>query len=169
MREQPDSCCIEGMTAFQQAVRALRNLRAEAHLSPQKTAPLVRACLRKDLEQLFSENADLLRLLCRVGQFELLETDMPSSGKCLSAVLPQGSFYFEVEGLIDIEAEIGRLKQEMAKLESDLDRTKGKLGNARFLENAPPDVVEKENERLREGEARILRIRENIRSLSTGD
>jgi len=43
------------------------------------------------------------------------------------------------------------------------------LGNARFLENAPPEVVEKENERLREGEARILRIRENIGSLSTSD
>jgi valyl-tRNA synthetase len=169
MSEGPDPCCLEEMTAFQQAVRALRNLRAEAHLSPQKAAPLVRACVSQNLEQLFRENEDILRLLCRVEQFELLGTDMPPSGKCLSAVLPQGSFFLEVEGLIDIGTEIGRLKQELAKLESDLDRTKGKLGNARFLENAPPEVVEKENERLREGEARILRIRENIRSLGNGD
>ncbi len=169
MRAEQDLSCLEEMTDFQQAIRALRNLRAEAHLTPQKAATLVRACLIKNIEQLFRENADILRLLCRVERFELLGTNMPPSGKCLSAVLPQGSFYLEVEGLIDIDTEIGRLKQELVKLESDLDRTKGKLGNARFLENAPPEVVEKENERLREGEARILRIRENIRSLGTGD
>jgi valyl-tRNA synthetase len=169
MRAEQDLSCLEEMTDFQQAIRALRNLRAEAHLTPQKAAPLVRACLIKNIEQLFRENADILRLLCRVERFELLGTDMPPFGKYLSAVLPQGSFYLEVEGLIDIETEIGRLKQELVKLESDLERTKGKLGNARFLENAPPEVVEKENERLREGEARILRIRENIRSLGTGD
>ena len=169
LREKPDASCLEEMAAFQQAVRALRNLRAEAHLAPQKSAPLVLASLREELEPLFRENSDILRLLCRVDRFERLEAERPPSGKCLSAVLPQGSFYLEVEGLIDIDGEIGRLQQEMAKLESDLKRSKEKLGNTRFVENAPPEVVEKENERLRESEARIMRVRENIRSLSTGD
>jgi valyl-tRNA synthetase len=160
--------CLEEMSAFQEAVRAIRNLRAEARLNPQQTAPLVRAELKEGLEALFRENSDLLRLLCRIERFEISPINAPSPGKCLSAVLPQGSFYLEVEGLIDIEAEIGRLKQEMEKLEADLNRSRAKLANDQFVRNAPGEVVEKERERLREGEARIKRIRDNISSLSTG-
>lgn len=161
--------CLEEMAAFQQAVRAIRNLRAEARLNPQQKAPLVRAALREDMETLFRENSDILCLLCRVEHLEWSGKGAVHSGKCLSAVLPQGSFYLEVEGLIDIEAEIGRLRQELEKLEGDLKRSRAKLDNAQFVGNAPADVVEKERDRLREGEARILRIRDNIRSLGTGE
>jgi valyl-tRNA synthetase len=161
--------CVEEMSAFQQAVRAIRNLRAEAHLAPQKQAPVVRASLGKEVEPLFSENGDILRLLCRLEKFEMTGAGTPPPGKSLSAVLPQGSFYLEVEGLIDIASEVDRLRQEMARLESDLAKSRGKLGNARFVENAPQEVVEKERDRLRESEARILRIQENIRSLGSGD
>jgi valyl-tRNA synthetase len=157
------------MSAFQQAVRAIRNLRAEAHLAPQKQAPVVRASLGKEVEPLFSENGDILRLLCRLEKFEMTGAGTPPPGKSLSAVLPQGSFYLEVEGLIDIASEVDRLRQEMARLESDLAKSRGKLGNARFVENAPQEVVEKERDRLRESEARILRIQENIRSLGSSD
>ncbi|MFA0888769.1 MAG: valine--tRNA ligase [Synergistales bacterium] len=167
--KEKDRACIEEMAAFQQAVRAIRNLRAEAHLNPQKTAPLVRAALREDMEPLFRENSDLLGLLCRIARLEWSGNGTTPSGKCLSAVLPQGSFYLEVEGLIDIETEIGRLEQEMEKLKADLKRSKAKLENSQFVANAPDEVVEKEKARLREGEARILRVRENIRSLGTGE
>lgn len=168
-KEAIPTVCLEEMSAFQEAVRAIRNLRAEARLNPQQTAPLVRADLKEGLELLFRENSDLLKLLCRIERFEITPTNAPSHGKCLSAVLPQGSFYLEVEGLIDIEAEIGRLKQEMGKIEADLNRSRAKLANSQFLKNAPAEIVEKEKERLREGEARLLRIKENIHSLGTGE
>jgi len=160
---------MEGMAAFQQAIRALRNLRAEAHLPPQKVAPVVRASLRRETEPLFRENVDMLRLLCRIEHFELVDADTVPARKCLSAVLPQGAFYLEVEGLLDVAAEIERLAQEMAKLESEIERSRGKLGNTRFVENAPVEVVEKERERLKEAEARLSRIRENMQSLGQGE
>ncbi len=169
LRNEALPSCVEEMSAFQQAVRAIRNLRAEAHLAPQKQAPVVRASLGKEVEPLFSENGDILRLLCRLEKFEMTGAGTPPPGKSLSAVLPQGSFYLEVEGLIDIASEVDRLRQEMARLESDLAKSRGKLGNARFVENAPQEVVEKERDRLRESEARILRIQENIRSLGSSD
>jgi len=167
--EKGSPVCLEQMAAFQEAVRAIRNLRAEARLAPQKTAPLVRADLKEGLEPLFRENSDLLKLLCRIERFEITSRNAPSPGKSLSAVLPQGSFYLEVEGLIDIDAEIGRLKQEMDKLAADLERSRAKLANVQFVTNAPAEVVGKERERLQEGEARILRIKENIQSLSVGE
>ena len=106
----------------------------------------------------------------RMGKKVLvIDAETVPSRKCLSAVLPQGAFYLEVEGLLDVAAEIERLGQEMAKLESEIERSRGKLGNARFVENAPAEVVENERERLKETEARLSRIRENMRSLGQGE
>ena len=49
-----------------------------------------------------------------------------------------------VAGLIDIEREIGKVNQEIADLDKELARVRGKLGNEQFLSKAPAEVVEKE-------------------------
>jgi valyl-tRNA synthetase len=51
-------------------------------------------------------------------------------------------------GLIDKEAELVRLTREIDKLEKDLARIKGKLGNASFVDKAPAAVVAKEQEKM---------------------
>ena len=51
-------------------------------------------------------------------------------------------------GLIDPEAELQRLAREMEKLEKDIARIEGKLGNASFVDKAPAAVVAKEREKL---------------------
>jgi len=51
-------------------------------------------------------------------------------------------------GLIDPEAELKRLAREMEKLEKDIARIEGKLGNASFVDKAPEAVVAKEREKL---------------------
>ena len=51
-------------------------------------------------------------------------------------------------GLIDPEAELQRLTREIEKLEKDIARIEGKLGNASFVDKAPSAVVAKEREKL---------------------
>ena len=50
-------------------------------------------------------------------------------------------------GLIDRDAELARLDRETGKLEQEIARLEGKLGNARFVDNAPPEVVAREREK----------------------
>jgi valyl-tRNA synthetase len=51
-------------------------------------------------------------------------------------------------GLIDKDAELSRLKKEMDKLQKEIDRVEGKLGNEKFVSNAPDAVIVKEKEKL---------------------
>ena len=51
-------------------------------------------------------------------------------------------------GLIDKDAELGRLDKELAKLEKDIQRLADKLGNPGFVDKAPAAVVEKEQDKL---------------------
>ena len=55
-----------------------------------------------------------------------------------------------LEGLLDIENELKRLKGQLAKIEEDLERVTRKLDNIAFVSKAPVEVVDQQKERKRE-------------------
>ena len=67
-----------------------------------------------------------------------------------------------LSGLIDVEAELEKLGRERQKLEKDLARVRGKLGNEKFLNNAPEQVVEKERNKEAELQARLAKSEESV-------
>ena len=56
--------------------------------------------------------------------------------------------HIPMAGLIDIDAELERLKKRLAKLEKELAKASGKLDNESFVRNAPAEVVAQERDRL---------------------
>jgi valyl-tRNA synthetase len=63
-----------------------------------------------------------------------------------------------LEGLVDPEAERGKLEKELAKLKNDRDRLKTKLSNPMFVERAPLEVLDKDRARLAELESAIEKL-----------
>jgi valyl-tRNA synthetase len=49
---------------------------------------------------------------------------------------------------IDVAAEVARLEKEAARLKGEIQKADGKLGNASFVDRAPPNVVAQERERV---------------------
>src|SRR5690606_37510164 len=68
------------------------------------------------------------------------------------AVLPASGFELRVplEGLVDLAEEKSRTEKEVARLDKELAGLNGRLGNPRFVERAPADVVEKDRARAAE-------------------
>ena len=62
-------------------------------------------------------------------------------------------------GLIDKDAELLRLRREIEKLEKELARIRGKLGNASFVDKAPEAVVARSGRRCRRCSRRWKRYR----------
>jgi len=56
--------------------------------------------------------------------------------------------YVDLAGLIDVEAEIARKRDDLAKVESRIAAQEKKLANPSFLQRAPAAVVEKERAAL---------------------
>jgi valyl-tRNA synthetase len=135
---------------FQEALRAVRDIRSRQNVPPKKQ---VEFAIRCD-----SETADLLRPM--EGYFDSMAAARATAwgpkvkAPALSAnvTLPGMEVFVDLADLIDVEAEMAKKKQEIAKLESMIEGKKKKLSNEAFVQKAPPAVVEKERASLREWE-----------------
>ena len=62
--------------------------------------------------------------------------------------------------LIDVDAELARLDREIEKSALEAKKLSGKLGNARFVDNAPEEVVAKERQKLSDVESTLAQLQE---------
>ena len=158
---------LSEMGELQEVIRGIRNLRSEARLTPQQTVPVLHWRFKEDRTRLLLEaHRDLVRLLTRVERFEVLSPEASKPERSLALVLPGGDLFLQVGDLLDVEKEIQRLRTEQKKLQGEIGRSEGKLGNPAFLERAPEDVVAKERETLAEARTRLGRVEANLESLS---
>jgi valyl-tRNA synthetase len=70
-----------------------------------------------------------------------------------------------LQGVIDLAAEASRLAKEIAKADADIARVDAKLGNPNFVARAPEEVVEEEQEKRAEAQARKSKIAEALERL----
>jgi valyl-tRNA synthetase len=73
--------------------------------------------------------------------------------------------FIPLEGIVDIDAERARLRKEIADLGASLTRSRAKLGNDAFLTKAPTEVVDKERARVRELEAVVAKLADQLEGL----
>ena len=66
---------------------------------------------------------------------------------------------------IDIEAELKKQEEELKYLQGFLKSVKAKLGNERFVSNAPAQVVENERKKQSDAESKIKSLEESIAAL----
>lgn len=150
----------ERTAAVFESASKVRNLKAEYNLASNRNVRLV----MKPTAEWVSKEGETLALL--VGAAEVLfEEDVELPKGTPAAVTPMGEVYMPLEGLIDVEAEMARLDKEIGKIESELVKSRNKLGNASFVERAKPEVVEQERARLAEWEEKIGQLQEMRKSL----
>ena len=105
-----------------------------------------------------------MHLLARVGRVESIvvlgaDEQPPASA---TALLGNMRLLVPMKGVIDVDAERSRLQKQEEKLQIELTRSRGKLENANFVNNAPVDVVAKERQRAAEFERTIAQLAEQI-------
>jgi valyl-tRNA synthetase len=69
-------------------------------------------------------------------------------------------------GLIDIDAERARLDKEIVRIEAEIGKCESKLGNARFVANAPAEVVAQERQRIVDWRIRLNALRDQAGKLT---
>ncbi|MDZ7801335.1 MAG: valine--tRNA ligase [Trueperaceae bacterium] len=142
---------------LQAAVGAVRALRAQADMPPNRSVPVHPD---GDAADLLHGQAEVVAALARAE----LRTGEPA-GASLRQVLPDVTLRLPLEGLIDVDAWRARQEQRLEGLRKDRDKSARKLDNEKFVANAPDAVVAEERRRLEEADAMIEGIERNLAQL----
>ncbi len=131
-------------------IEGIRQIRSGLDIRPpsRKLEVLLQNAHSRDIEYL-DRNVHYLMRLAGIAVPRALGSAQAAP---ISAVAFVGSLEILVPmaGLIDPAAELERLAKQHRKAEVDLNKMESKLNNAEFARNAPPEVVAKDQQRLRD-------------------
>lgn len=155
----------EQMERLMDAIKAIRNMRAEANVVPGKPCHISLHILRDDLKAAVENHKDYFEKLARVETLDFLSERDGKPENALASVVTGMEVYLALKGLIDTEKEKERIEKTKKGLEKEIARTAGKLSNQGFLAKAPADVVEKEKAKLKEFEEKMKSLDERLQFL----
>lgn len=163
--EYNDSEAEAAMELLMEAIRAVRNVRAEMNVPPSRQITAIMAANREENLSILQAGAGYLKQLAGIAELELVLTLSEKPAQAAAAVAKGVEIYLPLAGLIDIEKEKERLSKELAKVEADLARVEAKLNNESFVAKAPAAVVEKEKARAAEYREKAEALRERLAAL----
>ena len=151
------------MESLMDAVRAIRNRRAEMNVPPSKKAKVLILTEKKDT---FSAGAGFFPKLAYASEIELIDAVPADAAKMASVVTGDAQIYMPMGDLIDFEAERARLGKEKKKVEDDIDFVMKKLNNPKFVDKAPEKVVAAEREKAEKLREHLAKLEESIAALN---
>ena len=126
-------------------ISEIRSVRAEMGIKPGAHLPLVVVDADAATREHVGRHEPALRRLARVEPVEFAS----EAPKGAAQIVLSGALYcLPLAGIVDLSAETERLEKEIGKLDGEIKRLEGKLGNEKFVANAPEAVVAEEREKL---------------------
>ena len=138
-------------------ISQIRTVRAEMNVPPGAKIPLLLKGAGKSAQSRLAVHRDLIERLARLSGTDLLDGQAPKGA--VQDVIEEATIVLPIADVIDVAAEQARLEKEIGKLDGEVARFEKKLGNEKFVANAPTEVVETERERLED--ARSARVKLN--------
>ena len=143
-------------------ITEVRSVRAEMNVPAGAKVPLILKGANAATEERLARHDGLL---CRMARL---------SNISISAELPEGSLQFVIDeatgglpiaDVIDLSAEKERLQKAMAKLDGEIKKIDGKLGNEKFISKAPQAVINEQRERKATAEAEKAKLADALAKL----
>ncbi len=141
-----DPEALERFALVQEAVSAIRSIRAEYNVAPGKAIRAVVTCAGPAARGACGMEQRTIERLAKLSRLDLGE---PAEAAGASAVLSDGSSVFVPLGdAIDVDRECTRLRAEASRLDQLIHSQEKKLANQNFTSRAPAEVVERERQKL---------------------
>ncbi len=149
-------------------ILGIRNIRGEMDIAPGKAIPVLLRHGNEEDRRRLEENRVFLSKLAKLADITMLDahTEPPMAATQLYGHI---EILVPLAGLIDKDAEATRLEKEIAKLEKNLAGIAAKLSNAKFVDNAPKEIVDVERERQRANESAIWALQEKLEKIRALD
>ena len=153
-----DAQIIADFEFASEVISGVRTIRKEKNI-PQKEA--------LQLSELNKEGVSSVMdaIILKLGNVSEIETVTDSVEGALSFRVKSNEYFIPIGGAIDVEAEIKKINEELQYTRGFLQSVQKKLGNERFVNNAPAQVVDLERKKAADAEAKIDTLEKSLASL----
>ena len=151
---------------IKEAVRAVRNVRAQMNVAPSRKAMVYVVSQEESVRKIFNEGEIYFKPLAYASKVVIAENKEGIAEDAVSLVIAGATLYIPFEELVDISAEIERLSKEKTRLEGEIKRSNSMLSNEKFLSKAPESKVKEEQDKLKKYEEMYEAVKERLEQLN---
>ena len=150
---------------YKEIIRGVRNIRAEMNVPNSRKAKVYVVCEDEELCTGFAYLRDAAQNMAAVNELIIQRTKEGIADDMVSVVVPDASVYLPLEDLIDFAQEIERLDKEETRLNKEIARAEGMLGNEKFVSKAPESKVQEERKKLEKYRQMLTEVQERLAGL----
>ena len=143
-----------------EVITAIRSARAEMNVNA-----LLPLMLARTSDQIWERAQRWSEFIKRMSRVSEISRGHEYPNGTMQLVVRNETIGLLLRGVIDLAAERARLDKEIAKADADIKRVDAKLGNEKFVANAPEEIVEEEKEKREAALARKAKIVEALERL----
>ena len=144
-------------------VLGIRRIRAERDIAPRKPLDIKVKGGSEQEQAWLQANSSQIQVLTSVNDIARVDVEPDDAVTAQAGSMTQ---MVPLADLIDPGAETDKLNKELARFNADRDRLSGKLQNRNFIDKAPPEIVQKERDKLADMDASANRLAEQLERIS---
>ncbi|MBR7123137.1 MAG: valine--tRNA ligase [Oscillospiraceae bacterium] len=146
------------MEGVMNAIRAIRNRRAEMNVPPSKKAALF---VQTQKPQIFVEGEGFIQRLAYADKVTILNSEPDNIDNMVCCTTADAKLYIPMGQLVDVAKELDRIRKELEKARKNLAGIEGKLSNESFIARAPEAVVNAEKEKAIRARDLIMQLEQS--------
>ena len=150
---------------MKEAIRGIRNVRAEMNVAPSKKAQVYVVSSKKEVSDIFENGKLFFAPLAYASEVIIQEDKTGIAEDAVSVMLSDAAVYMPFAELVDIKQEIERLEKEEKRLQGEIKRAEGMLNNEKFISKAPEAKVAEERAKLEKYTQTLKQVQERIEQL----
>ena len=156
----------KAVETIKEAVRGIRNVRAEMNVSPKKKAQVYVVSEDAEIRDIFEQGKVFFATLGYASEVIIQDNKDGIGDDAVSSVIAGAVIYMPFAELVDIAKEKERLAKEEKRLNGEIKRCEGMLGNERFVSKAPEAKVQEEKDKLAKYQQMLKQVKEQIARIS---
>ena len=156
----------KAIETIKEAVRNIRNLRADMNVAPSRKALVYVVTASEDVKNIFNNSLGFFGTLAYASEVKVQADKAGIPEDAVSTVIPDAVIYIPFAELVDIDKEIERLKKEEGRLQGEIKRCNGMLNNERFTSKAPQAKIDEEKAKLVKYTQMLEQVTERLATLS---
>jgi len=155
----------ENMEIIMDAIKGIRNIRAEMNVVPSRKSKTIIVSEREDVRNAMLEGTSYIQKLAYSSEVIIKEEKKDIPKDAVSVIIEGAEIFLPLEDLIDKEKEIERLTKEKEKFEKELERVRCKLSNEKFIAKAPEKVIQEERDKEKKYAELMEKVLERLKAL----